>query len=194
TVAPGTYTLRLTSGDKVAESECKVLPDPRLGLAAKDYEQQQVMLSQVEDAVRDIHESVNRLRTVKTQLKSRMDLLKQMEGLDELVEKGEQVQKSISEWEKNLIQPDSKTFQDVINFKNQLNSELLIIKNVLDAHDPRPTSGAKIRLAETLQSWVELKADMERIIIEEVGGFNSMYAEKNLPILIIPKKEKTIRP
>ena len=31
---------------------------------------------------------------------------------------------------------------------------------------------------------------MEYIIQEEVGGFNKMYSDKNLPILILPKKAK----
>jgi len=186
TVAPGTYTLRLTSENQTVETTCEVLSDPRINADGKVYQQQQTMLMQVENSVKDIHKSVNRLRAVKAQLKSRMEILEKIQGVEDLLEKGKAVQKSIATWEKKLIQPDSKTFQDVINFKNQLNSELLIIKDVLDAADPRPTDGAKLRLRETVLVWKALKQEMERIITEEVGGFNKMYSDKKLPILILP--------
>ena len=193
-VAPGKYTLRLIAGEKVEETTCEVLADPRLDVDEKVYAKQQTMLMEIENSVYDIHESVNRLRIVKTQLGSRVKLLEDMEDVRELLEKGKKVEKAITDWENNLIQPNSKTFQDVINFKNQLNTELLILKGVLDSHDPTPTAGAELRLGEVMKMWKTMKAEMEYIIQEEVGGFNKMYADKNLPILILPKKEKTIRP
>ena len=76
------------------------------------------------------------------------------------------------------------------NFKNQLNTELLNLKDVLDSHDPKPTEGVQLRLTEVLNMWETMKKDMEFIIQEEVGGFNQMYFDKNLPILILPKKAK----
>jgi len=106
------------------------------------------------------------------------------------LKKGKAVEKAITAWEKNLIQPNTETFQDVINFKNQLNTELLNLKGVLDSHDPRPTEGVKLRLNEVLKMWKTMKTEMEYIIQEEVGGFNKMYSDKNLPILILPKKAK----
>ena len=190
TVAPGRYRLRLTSGEKVSETTCEVLPDPRLNADGKMYAEQQALLMKIENSVYDIHESVNRLRTVKTQLNSRVELLEEMANVEDLLEKGKAVEKAITEWEESLIQPNSKTFQDVINFKNQLNTELLTLKGALDEHDPRPTAGVQLRLNEVLKMWKTMKTEMEYIIQEEVGGFNQMYSDKKLPILILPKKAK----
>lgn len=194
TVAPGKYTLRFSADGKVAETTCEVLPDPRLNLDGKAYAEQQALLMKIEESVYDIHESVNRLRTVKTQVNSRVKLLEEMADVEEILEKGKAVEKAISNWEKSLIQPNTQTFQDVINFKNQLNTELLNLKGVLDSHDPRPTEGVKLRLSEVLQMWRKMKTEMEYIIQEEVGGFNKMYMDKNLPILILPKKSKADNP
>jgi photosystem II stability/assembly factor-like uncharacterized protein/DNA-binding FrmR family transcriptional regulator len=190
TVAPGRYTLRFTSDKKVVETTCEVLPDPRINADGKVYAEQQALLMKIENSVYDIHESVNRLRTVKTQLNSRVKLLEDMADVEDLLGKGKAVEQAITNWEKSLIQPNSETFQDVINFKNQLNTELLNLKGVLDSHDPRPTAGVKLRLNEVLEMWKTMKGEMEFIIQEEVGGFNQMYSAKNLPILILPKKAK----
>ena len=190
TVAPGKYTLRFTSNEIVEETTCEVLADPRINADGKVYAEQQALLMKIESSVYDIHESVNRLRAVKTQLNSRVKLLEEMAGVKDVLAKGKEVEKAITDWEKTLIQSNSKTFQDVINFKNQLNTELLNLKDVLDSHDPKPTEGVQLRLTEVLNMWETMKKDMEFIIQEEVGGFNQMYFDKNLPILILPKKAK----
>ena len=190
TVAPGKYTLRFTSNEIVEETTCEVLADPRINADGKVYAEQQALLMKIESSVYDIHESVNRLRAVKIQLNSRVKLLEEMAGVKDVLAKGKEVEKAITDWEKTLIQSNSKTFQDVINFKNQLNTELLNLKDVLDSHDPKPTEGVQLRLTEVLNMWETMKKDMEFIIQEEVGGFNQMYFDKNLPILILPKKAK----
>ena len=190
TVAPGKYTLRFTSNEIVEETTCEVLADLRINADGKVYAEQQALLMKIESSVYDIHESVNRLRAVKIQLNSRVKLLEEMAGVKDVLAKGKEVEKAITDWEKTLIQSNSKTFQDVINFKNQLNTELLNLKDVLDSHDPKPTEGVQLRLTEVLNMWETMKKDMEFIIQEEVGGFNQMYFDKNLPILILPKKAK----
>ena len=143
-------------------------------------------MNQIDSALLDIHQSVNRLRAVKTQLNGKLDLLEKMENVDDLLEKGKEAKKAIKNWEETLIQPKQKTLQDVINFRNQLNSELLNLRSGIDSHDPRPTTGQKERLQELLQEWNKMRNDMNRVIREEVGGFNKLYESKKLPALILP--------
>ncbi len=189
-VAPGFYTLRMFSENDTVETTVQVLPDPRLEASHVDFEEQQSVLSHIEETVLEINTSVNDLRSVKNQLNSHLALLRKMENKDDLVKKGESVLKVISDWEEKLIQPKQETFQDVINFRNMLSSELLMLKNFIDSHDPRPTLGAKERLDDLLADWQKWKKEMNRIISEEVGGFNEAYQKEGLPALILLKKEK----
>ncbi len=185
-VAPGDYTLRLFSKKDTVETSVKVLPDPRLEASHADFEEQQSVLSHIEETVESIHESVIRLRSVKKQLGDRLALLRKMEGQDSLVKQGEKVQKAITAWEEKLIQPKQETFQDVINFRNMLSSELLNLKSAIDSHDPRPTAGAKQRLEDLLAEWKTWKTEMDRITGDEVGEFNAAYRAAGLPVLILP--------
>ena len=190
-VAPGEYKMTLTSvaGKQAEASEVKVkiLADKRLEATPQDHLAQQKLLNQIEGAVLDIHQSVNRLRSVKSQLDGKLDLLEKMKDVDDLLKKGEEAKQAIKNWEETLIQPKQKTFQDVINFKNQLNAELLNLRSGIDGHDPRPTAGQKERLQELMQQWNLMRNDMERVIRDEVGGFNKLYESKNLPALILPE-------
>ena len=185
-VAPGTYTLRLSTGDKKAEIQVNVLADPRLNASAKEHADQQALLNKISEAVVEIHKSVIRLRKIKSQINGKLDLLKNKNGHEELIKKGKAVNKSISAWEEKLIQPKQETFQDVINFRNKLSSELLNLKGGIDAHIPKPTAGQEERLNDLLNQWFQLKLDMAKIIDHDIAAFNKMYAEADLPALILP--------
>ena len=100
----------------------------------------------------------------------------------------EAILKKITAWEENLITPKQETFQDVINFYNRLNAELLDLKNRVDVHDPRPTTGAATRLNDLTKEWETHKATLDKLINVEVAKFNEMYKQKAIPALIVPEK------
>jgi len=185
---PGKYTLRLFSKTDTVETTSTLLADPRLQAKEEDFRAQQKMLLQIESTVHDVHQSVNRFRSVKKQLNNRLLLLREMKGKEELVKIGEAALANITKWEEQLIQPKQETFQDVINFRNQLNAELFQLRGMIDSHIPKPTKGTQDRLAELLDFWEQSKEKMDQIIEKEIGGFNKAYQSKNMPALIIPKK------
>jgi photosystem II stability/assembly factor-like uncharacterized protein len=187
--APGNYTLRLFTEKDTVESSATLLPDPRLDAKASDYRLQQKLLLEIEDAVNDIHTSVNQFRAVKRQLEDRIELLKDLGTQESLVELGKTALKDINKWEGQLVQKDQETFQDVINFRNQLNAELLQLKGMIDSHIPQATQGTQDRLQELLTEWSQKKNEMQQLIDVEIGGFNQAYQAGELPILILPAKD-----
>ncbi|MEO1654679.1 MAG: glycosyl hydrolase, partial [Bacteroidota bacterium] len=189
-VAPGTYTIRLTVDSLEQSTRVEVLGDPRLEVSAADYAQQQNNLGQIENSVIDIHQSINRLRNARQQVRDLLEILGDEEKYQPLADSGRSVMKTISEWEKNLIQPQQKTFQDVINYPNKLNAEFLFLRNVMDSHDPRATEGAKIRLGELLSTWNKYKNELSKIINEDVADFNKMFKQMDLDRIIIPEENQ----
>jgi hypothetical protein len=186
TVGPGEYSLRLSTGDLVDSSKVQLLADPRLEATAEDFKLQNDMLEELEGAIRDIHLSVNRLREVKKQLKLKVELLEDQENSDSLIASGEKALKAIDSWERKLIQPRQKTFQDVINYENRLSAEFNMLRSKVDSFDPRLTEGVKERSGELLDEWETLKSEMKGIINKEIGTFNARYRESDLPALIVP--------
>jgi hypothetical protein len=185
-VPPGTYTLRLTAPSDTMEVKAELLADPTLDATPADYAAQQAILKPVEAIVKDIHNSVNRMRKVKGQLESLNGLLKEFDNTADLIASGKMIIDHITAWEENLIQPDQKTFQDVINFPNQLNAELMNLKSRVDGAVPAATAGAKLRLADLRSVWSLHQVALQKIISEEVAGFNAKYKEMGLPALILP--------
>lgn len=185
-VAPGKYRLRLISPSDTLEQPFEIVADPRLSATPEDYARQQEALRQVESAVRDIHQSVKRMRVVKKQVAFLTKQMQKAGCADELIHQGKAVQKRINDWEKHLIQPLQKTDQDVINYPNRLNAEFISLIERLDTLNPEVTDGARRRMQDLLESWQEYKSIYHDILDKDVSRFNRIYKEQDLPVVVIP--------
>ncbi|MEL6972812.1 MAG: glycosyl hydrolase, partial [Bacteroidota bacterium] len=184
-VAPGEYTLRLTLEEETVETTATILPNPAVQSTPAYFAEQQALLVQIEGTLREMHESVIQMRSAKSQLSKYASLLKGQEKADPLLEKGDELLKRINSWEENLIQAKQKTFQDVINFNNKLNAQLIALLNYIDQADPQVTAGAKERLNDLLNDWKVYKDERDAIISSEMDAYNQLYKSLDIPALII---------
>jgi hypothetical protein len=143
------------------------------------------MLATIENTVKEMHESVNKMRSAKSQLEHYAKLLKDNKAADSLLNSGKKLIKRITSWEENLIQSKQKTFQDVINFNNKLNAQLLFLKGSLDAADPKVTEGSKLRLQDLLGDWKVYQDERDAIIDTEMKAYNEQYKALDIPALIL---------
>ncbi|MEH6746141.1 MAG: glycosyl hydrolase [Maribacter arcticus] len=185
TVGPGDYTLKLSLGTTITETIVKILPNPKVKSSLADYTEQQELLKTIEATVVEIHNSVNSMRSAKTQLKDYAELLKDNEMAKSLLKQGDTLIKRITAWEENLIQPNQKTFQDVINFENKLNAQLLNLRGYIDVVEPKVTAGAKVRLQDLLTQWRTFKTEHNAIITTEMAAYNEAFRSLEIPALII---------
>jgi len=188
-VAPGKYSLRMTLGDVISETETTILPNPKVVSSPEDFIAQQKMLVSIENTVKEMHESVNQMRSAKTQLSHYAKLLKDSKNADSLLEKGKELTKRINSWEENLIQAKQKTFQDVINFNNKLNAQLIQLKSYIDQANPKVTNGAKERFNDLMKDWQVYKNERDTIINTEMQAYNSLFKTLAIPALILDEKQ-----
>ena len=184
-VAPGSYTLRLILDKDTVETESIILPNPAINSSPEDFIEQQEILVSIENTLKEMHQSVNQMRSAKKQLKKYQQLLAGNENADTLIVKGEALLKRINNWEENLIQEKQKTFQDVINFNNKLNAQLIQLMSYVDQADPKVTQGAKERHKDLIQDWLVYKNERDEIIKTEMDAYNQLFKSLNIPALII---------
>ncbi|MEM1325511.1 MAG: glycosyl hydrolase [Bacteroidota bacterium] len=184
-VPPGDYTFRLKRADEVSETQVTVQPHPDVEATAEDYEAQAELMMSVEDKVRAMHDAVNEMREVKSQLSALEKMLRKNEGTTALADTSKAIIESVEAWERNLIQPDQKTFQDVINFPNQLNAELMNLKSRTDGYMPQPTKGAKQRLKDLGEEWTTYQQSMQGVL-NRVNAFNKAYQQQSIPAVQVP--------
>ena len=188
-VAPGKYTLRMTLGDVISETEATILPNPKVVSSPEDFIAQQKMLVSIENTVKEMHESVNQMRSAKTQLTTYAKLLKNNNSANAIIEKGKELSKRINSWEENLIQAKQKTFQDVINFNNKLNAQLIQLKSYIDQANPKVTNGAKERFGDLMNDWKVYVNERNDIINTEMKAYNDLFKTLAIPALILDEKK-----
>lgn len=186
-VPPGYYIARLSNGVETAATEFVILPDPRIKAEAKDYEYQARVLREIEKQVTEIHLSINKMRLVRDQIRSLVEVLERTNDYQDLIDTGRLAIQKIQAWELALIQTQQQTYQDAIHLKSGLNAELLDLKQKVDTPDPNLTRGVKDRLLALTKEWSAQKMSMEHILKGEVSDFNKIFKEKDIPALIIPK-------
>ncbi len=187
-VAPGTYTLRLSLGDASVETNAVVLADPNVEGTPADYAEQQSVLVKIDESINNMHKGVNQIRKAKNQLKTYKDLLKDNEKAKGLIENGDKLLERITVWEEKLIQPNQKTFQDVINFRNQLNAEFMNLKDFVDVAEPKVTNGAKERLRDLLAQWKTYEDEKNAIVNDGMKAYNDMFKSLEIPAIILSEE------
>jgi hypothetical protein len=182
-VAPGGYTARLTYGDQIKEVGIEILPNPNLNYSAADFKDQQELLIKIETTIKNIHESVTQMRNAQAQLKYYSNILKEKDSFTKLYDQAQSIEEQLKNWEKELIQPNQKTFQDVINFNNKLNAELMHLKGYVDTDDPKVTQGAKDRYRDLNETWQKHKDELKKIIEDDFRSFEENYRAAKVPVL-----------
>jgi photosystem II stability/assembly factor-like uncharacterized protein len=183
-VAPGSYTAKLMAGADTSVINIIILPYPGIKATPSQYKEQYAFLNMIEATFTEVHESVSKMHEIKKQLIAQKNLLKENKDLTSL---SDSIVKEVDVWIENLVQPKQKTFQDIINFPNQLNAELLDLQGRADDLIPTVTAGSKKRYLDLVGEWNKHKDEMTRIIDGPLLSYNNMYTAKALPAIIIPK-------
>lgn len=184
-VSPGKYKAVLHYKGAVSETDFMIIQDPNLkNVTERDWEEQQIFLEKAAQTLTEIHQSVNGLRKVKAQLGHYSALLKEKEGMEDLLESSNQLIKKIDELESQIVETRQSNFQDVINFPSKLNAQFFELRMAVDVHDPRLTQAVKTRLTDLEKEWEAYKKTREDILKKDVATFNQKFREKNIPAVI----------
>ena len=184
-VAPGMYSAKLTYGEEVKKVDIEILPNPNMHYSAVDFEAQQNLLVKIEKAIKKIHYSVSEMRDVQDQLNHYLKILNGKEEYNVIYDQALAIKKRLDEWETKLIQPNQKTFQDVINFNNMLNAQFMHLKAFIDADDPELTQGAKQRYKDLIVIWSKYKTELDQIIDNDFKAFEKNYREAQVPLIMV---------
>ena len=187
-VGPGKYKAVMILEKKTSASTFEIAPDPRNDLTTR-YDRQQNMLKEIYDTTNKLYGSVNSLRSVRNQLQGITKNVKGMKNTEKLVEAGEAVIETLSEWEKSVVSLKLETFQDVVNFDSGLDADLKELMSKIDGSGPVVSEGSRDRFRDLMKEWDERKSAFDTIVSKHVDGFNELYREMNIPAVIV-KKEK----
>lgn len=183
-VGPGTYQVRLIYGKESLTRSFTVKADPRETATAAEYELKAELQGQLYEARKQVYKAVLDMRHVKEQIEAlNKRLVEEDDAQKALKEAGASLIAQIDSLEAGLIQVNQKTFQDVINFPNQLDALLGHIQGTIDGTPPPLTAGHQQRAADMLAMWEEKKALIEDLLGKQLDDYNRMVEETEVPFV-----------
>ena len=186
--APGNYTATLKYGKNIKTVPIKILPDPRINATAAEYADQQDLGSKLEAGIKEIHETVLRIRKVRKQINEVVDLLKDNTAYKDITDSGKKITAKLQKWEEEIVQNKAQSNDDIINFINKISADYIFVKGEMDVNIPYVTSGQRMQYEKLTADWLKLKSDINGILNKDVAGFNAFCKQRNLDKIIIPDK------
>ncbi len=188
-IVPGTYTAKLTAGDKVQSQQFVVINDPRLKTTPEEFSAQLSLSMQVRDKLSQVNQAVIDIRTAKKQLEDYAARLKDDASAKKVADAAKDLDKKLTAVEEELYQIKNQSGQDPLNFPIKLNNRLAALLGVIQANDAGPTKQSNV-VYEGLAS--EANAQLraaDKLLKEDVNQFNKLVRDSNIPAVTVPHKE-----
>ena len=134
---PGTYSVRLTVGDKSETAPLTLLKDPRSTATPADLEEQFALALSIRDKTTEANDAVRTIRNVKGQLAARQKEAGTRGGsLDRLAKP---FLAELSSVESEIYQVKNESSQDPLNFPIRLNNKIAALAGVVTGSEAKPT-------------------------------------------------------
>jgi len=186
-VAPGTYQVRLTVGDRVLTETAEVRPPPGISASADDLKAQYELLTAIRDRLSEAHDAVMRIRDLKAQLKAlseRMDRLGRGEALSA---RAKALATSLTAVEEKLWNPRIKSDEDDLNYEPKLDHELTNLAGLVASADARPTPSTVTYYGLLKDRLASVQAELAKLVDTDLVGFNGLAQQTGAaPVVALP--------
>ncbi|MBN3582762.1 glycosyl hydrolase [Algoriphagus aestuarii] len=185
TAIPGEYKVLLTTETGNAETTATILKNPLYEITDSQYQEYHELMSEMEQKLTIMHDMVNKEKEYQDQLAS---FLKKIDGnpkYSAIDEAGQKLLNALKKWDESMIQRKSKAYDDVENFPNKFTANYFYVINQSNSSIPKINEGSKLRKAELETEWDKLKTEGNRLIQQEIPGFNKMVQDAGIGILFV---------
>ncbi|MSR03134.1 MAG: glycosyl hydrolase [Gemmatimonadetes bacterium] len=135
----GSYTAKLTAGDKTDTQTFKLLIDPRSGASQADLDEQFRFLIQIRDKTTEANNAVRTIRNLKTHLAARIKAAPA--GRAAVLQRSvTTLTEQISAVEAEIYQVKNKSGQDPLNYPIKLNNQIAALSGVVASTEAKPTA------------------------------------------------------
>ena len=196
-VGPGAYKVNITCGEVNNVSYAiNISDDPRSNISTEAHQEKQELLNTLYYATQEVFDEVKNIRHVRSQIAS----FQERDGVEAdsiLFNKGKIIVSTLDSLEKTIVQTKQQTFQDVINFPNQVDGQLMHIQGVIDGSYPPITQGQKDRAGDIMETWNAKRAFIHQYLSTELVEYNNLIRERDVPFIapmapeVAKKKSKT---
>lgn len=188
-VVPGTYTLKLTVDGKALTTQVEVRPDPRVQVALADLRDQLKLALTLRDDISRLARAVKQLRSVKSQLATRKELLKEDARAAPLLKQAEELTAKLDALEAKFHNPKAEVTYDILAQRGgaRLYSQLGALYEWVKDSDGAPPQGMRDMYAEHAAELKRLEGDLRALMISDLAKLNETARNLEVPDVIVPR-------
>jgi len=186
---PGDYRVKLTVAGKSQTAPLKLVIDPRTKGSEAAVQKQFSLSMQVNDRISQLHQAVNEIRDLKSQIKNLHLRFDEDERLKPALNAADDLEHKMFDVEQQLIQVNMKGSEANLAFPSMLNERFDAFSHSIEGSDSAPTKSQldvfqtlSGQLDAQLKKWQQIKSD-------DVTRVSGMIRQANLPALIITEKK-----
>jgi hypothetical protein len=182
---PGAYTVRLTAEGKSYTQPLELKVDPRVKVSSEDLQKQAQLEQNIIGQVSEIHEAVEAVRDVRTQVRGLDKRLGEDSRFAPLLSAAKDFDKKSMDVEGQLLQVNAKSSEANLNFPVLIDERLHGLLFSVDASDAAPTE-QQYQVFEELQKQSQpLLAQVHDLMSKDLVALNDMINKQNIPVLYV---------
>ena len=185
---PGEYQVKLTLSGKSQTAPLHLAIDPRTKGDEPALQKQFDLSKRVNDRISHLHQAVNEIREVKSQIQSLHKRFENDQRVKAPLTTADELDHKISDVEQQLVQVNMKGSEGNLAFPNMLNERFDTFSHSIDAGDAAPTKSQQDvfqmlsgQLDQQLTKWTQIKSD-------NVPKVSALIKQLDLPALVISGK------
>lgn len=160
------------------------------------HDEKQKLLSSLHETTQEVFDEIKNIRYIKEQI----EMFQKRDGVKEdsvLNKAGAEIINTLDSLEKTIVQAKQQTFQDVVNYPNQIDGQLMYIQTTIDSSYPPITQGQKAKVSDIMEAWGEKQTLIQQIMDHELSTYNKLIRDRSVPFIspkspdISVKKSKT---
>jgi hypothetical protein len=184
---PGVYQVRLSMGNLSQTQSLRLLIDPRIAheVTIEDLQIQHDLMVQVREMLRQSHNIVRDVRSVRTQMTDIAQTAKVAGYGDEFIEMADEAGEKLTGVEEEVFQTKNESGQDPLNFPSMLDGEIANLYGYISSTYDRPNAIAAVRANELAEELEVHLQELQRILDTDVADFNAKLREAGVPGVIV---------
>ena len=198
---PGTYTVRMTVGEAMAERDFELLPDPRIPeVTAASYREQFRVAILARDSINSISRAIDDLAAIRRQVEEVMERARVAGREDVLQPLADTLTKKSTGVTEELMQTRNRSNQDPIRFPPRLDNQWLELYGRVTGRDGyisggpegAPQAGTMQRLEDLMEEWDGVRVRYLDILENELRRFNEAVERLGLPAVVLPRRGRIV--
>ncbi len=181
----GTHRAELTVGNETLVQTFEVKKDPRWTVSDADLKAQHDLTVQVMELFNACHATIGNVRNLRKQIQDISAQTTQAGYSDQIKAQADKVVQQLSNLEKQLIQTQSESSQDPINYPPMLDDQMAYLYSIVNSQDARPNDGCYERYNDLTKAYDAYKAIFQKIVNQEIVLFNTLLEKENVPRVIL---------